>query len=505
MVKEEGGSVRITLPLRCVLLLLCCLGLMGSCKKGGSGNSSPGGPDSTGTPPQNPSFDINSISDTYADVAPFADYMKWGPYNVHDPSIKKIGNTYYCYSTDVGYGITVPAGIQIRKSPDLVQWQYVGWVFSGVPASVAQYISGSGGTPNTGLWAPYIIQVGSELRLYYCLSSSTCKLSAIGLATATNPEGPWTDKGVVISSNCGAAQTNAIDPTVVITPSGDHWMYYGSAYDGVYIVKLDPATGMVLQPGDIGKRIANRGFTNGAYNGNIEGAEIIYNKQVNKYFLFIAYDWLTTKYNTRVAKGDNPDGPFYDYQGQDVNTNVDHIPMIIAPYQFNGHGGWQGTSHCTVFDDGNNHYYIAHQGRPGVDFNYMDLHVRKLFWTADGWSVASPERYAWEGDTTAAQASLIGDWEQIDLNYQVVPGYADQQVSPDFQTSLTLTLAADGSFNGNSGNTWSYAAPWLSLNWTGGRTDKLYVQPGRDWENKKNTIIFTGLNNSGTAVWGKKK
>ena len=28
---------------------------------------------------------------------------------------------------------------------------------------------------------------------------------------------------------------------------------------------------------------------------------------------------------------------------------------------------------------------------------------------------------------------------------------------------------------------------------------------GRDWENKKNSIIFTGLNNVGTAVWGKKK
>ena len=38
-----------------------------------------------------------------------------------------------------------------------------------------------------------------------------------------------------------------------------------------------------------------------------------------------------------------------------------------------------------------------------------------------------------------------------------------------------------------------------------GFTDKVYVQKGRDWENKKNTIIFTGLNNQGTAVWGKKK
>jgi arabinan endo-1,5-alpha-L-arabinosidase len=299
--------------------------------------------------------------------------------------------------------------------------------------------------------------------------------------------------------------TNAIDPTVVITPSGEHWMYYGSAYDGIYVVQLDPATGLTLKAGDVGKRIANRGFTNSIYNGNIEGAEIIYNSALQKYFLFIAYDWLETKYNVRVARGDKPDGPFYDLNGVDVNTNIDHTPMIIAPYQFSGHGGWQGTAHCSVFDDGSGHYFIAHQGRPGVNKYFMDLHVRKLFWTSDGWPVASPERYAWEGDSTIAQTSLVGDWEEIDLGYRVVPGYANEQVSPDFQVAVPLSLAADGTFNGSGSNKWSYTAPWLTLSWSSGRADQLFVQAGRDWENKKATIIFTGLNKDGMAVWGKKK
>lgn len=486
--------------MRYLLYLLLLAGF--ACKKGPAPASHAADTTTTTT---SPPFDINSIEDTYADVAPLTDYAQWGPYNVHDPSIKKINGEYYCYSTDVAYGATPPAGIQVRKSADLVQWQFVGWAFNGIPSIVSQYISSAGGTPNAGLWAPYIIQSGSELRLYYCLSSTTCKLSAIGLATATNSEGPWTQRGLVVTSSCPQTMTNAIDPTVLITSGGQQYMYYGSAYDGIYIVQLDPSTGLTLTPGDIGKRIANRGFTNGQYNGNIEGAEIIYQPNLQQYFLFIAYDWLTTKYNVRVARANNPTGPFYDYNGVDVNTNIDHIPMIIAPYQFNGHGGWQGTSHCTVFDDGAGHYYIAHQGRPGVDFNYMDLHVRKLFWTPDGWPVASPERYAWEGDSTVVASALTGNWEQIDLNYQVVPGYADQQVSPDFQTSTTLSIAADGSFNGSSANTWTYTAPWLTLQYGTGRNDKLFVQPGRDWENKKSTIIFSGLNNTGTATWGKKE
>lgn len=449
-------------------------------------------------------FDINSIEDTYADVAPFTDYPEWGPYNVHDPSIKKFGNTYYCYSTDVAFGFTPRLGIQVRKSPDLVQWTFVGWVFDALPPLGAAYITQNGGTPNQALWAPYIIQVGSEYRLYYSLASGTSKLSVIGLAVGSSPEGPWQERGVVVGSTSGLSITNAIDPTVVVTPTGDEWMYYGSAFDGIYALQLDPTTGLALTPGDKGKRIANRGFTNGVYNGNIEGAEIIYHPGLKRYYLFIAYDWLETKYNVRAAWGTNPQGPFYDFNGQDVNTNMDHIPMIIAPYRFNGHGGWQGTAHCTVFDDGNGQYYIAHQGRPGVDFYYMDLHVRKLFWTPGGWPLASPERYAWENNDTVPVAQLAGTWEQIDLNYQVVPGYQAEQVSPDFQTSVPLTLAADGTFNGTPSDTWSYTGPWLVLRWQGGRTDTLFVQAGRDWENKESTIIFTGLNNSGTAVWGKK-
>src|SRR6478672_2353630 len=80
---------------------------MVSCSKE---NSNPvKGPDSTGsTKPVIPAFDIDKINDTYADVSAFDLYPLWGPYNVHDPSIYNNGDYYYCYSTDVGFGIDVP-------------------------------------------------------------------------------------------------------------------------------------------------------------------------------------------------------------------------------------------------------------------------------------------------------------------------------------------------------------------------------------------------------------
>ena len=452
-------------------------------------------------------FDINTIEDTYADVAPFNYYSKWGSYNVHDPTIKKFGDYYYCYCTDVGYGITVRSGIQIRKSKDLVQWTFVGWVFSELPAKGSAYIKQMGGLPFDALWAPYVMKVGNVYRLYYSLSSAVARLSVIGLATASSPTGPWTEQGLVVTSaNDGSQQTNAIDPTVITTPGGEQYMYYGSAWDGIYILKLDPATGLTANSGDKGTRIANRGFTNGKYNGNIEGAEVIYNADLKKYYLFIAYDWLQTKYNTRVCRADNPTGPYNDFNGNDANTNVDHGPMILAPYQFTGHGGWQGTSHVSVFDDSNGQFFIAHQARPGVNSYYMDLHVRKLFWTTDGWPVTSPERYAWESNATVSNDSIAGTWDYISLDYNIVPGYSAEQTSPDLQVATSLIINANGTINGDAGSTWTYNAPWLQINWSNGNKDKVFVQKGHDWEKtgRPVTVIFTGLNNKGTAVWGKK-
>jgi arabinan endo-1,5-alpha-L-arabinosidase len=421
----------------------------------------------------------------------------------------KIGDYFYCFSTDVAYGTTVRPGIQIRKSKGLVQWQFAGWVFNSLPAMGAAFITQAGGTPNQSLWAPYIMKVNNQYRLYYSLSSATPRLSVIGLATATAPEGPWTEQGLVVTSRNDflVTQTNAIDPTVVVTPQGEHWMYYGSAFDGIYVLKLDAATGLAATSGDKGKRIARRGFTNGMVNGNIEGAEIIYNSSQNKYYLFMAYDWLETKYNVRVGRAVSPQGPFYDFNGKDLNTEEDNIPMILAPYQFQGHGGWQGTAHCSVFRDGSGQYYMAHQGRPAIDKYFMDLHVRKIFWTTDGWPVVSPERYANTPQNTIKPTDLAGDWEQITLGYRVVPGYAAEQTSPDLQVATTITLNADGKINNDAANTWTYSAPWLQLKWNNGaNTCNLYIYWERDWENKKSaTLVSTGLDNAGTAVWGKKK
>ncbi|SDM31376.1 arabinan endo-1,5-alpha-L-arabinosidase [Catalinimonas alkaloidigena] len=475
------------------------LGMVWSCK--------PEEPAPTPTPTPNPppdTFDINDITDTYPNLVDFQFYRQWGPYNVHDPSILDDGEYFYCYSTDASFGNTSERfGLQIRRSKDLIEWQFVGWAWNGLPPQGANYIRGQGTEPFQSLWAPYILKVGSEYRLYYSLSSEVHKLSAIGLLTATSPEGPWTERGLAVTSRTSLPMTNAIDPSVLTAPDGRQWMYYGSAYDGIYVVELDPATGLAKTQNDKGHRIAQRGFTGGRINGNIEGPEIIYHPEQQKYYLFIAYDWLETKYNVRVGRADSPEGPFLDFNGVDLNGEEDNGPMILAPYQFEGHPGWQGVSHCAVWHrDGQ--YYLAHQGRPVENAFYMVLHVRKVFWTEDGWPVVSPERYAGVAQTAIETSELAGNWEQIAFGYRVVPGYAEEQTSPDLQTAVTLTLEAGGTINGETGSAWTYEAPWLTLTTSAGTT-KVYVARGRDWENQRETLVFSGLEADGTARWGKQK
>ncbi|MDF1572961.1 MAG: arabinan endo-1,5-alpha-L-arabinosidase [Bacteroidales bacterium] len=447
-------------------------------------------------------IDFSKLTDTYWDVTSQDDADEWGIHNVHDPVIRKFGNYFYCYSTDVGFGINVRLGHQIRRSENLVEWEFVGWVFESLPPKGKAYIESIGATPNNSLWAPSVVEVDGTYRLYYSLASNIGLKSCIGLAISDDPQYGWKEVDVVVGTNNTYTATNGIDPSVIITSEGEHWMTYGSSWDGIYLVQLDPSTGLTLKSGDRGKRIAHRGFTGGKVNGNIEGPELIYQPEFDMYYLFIAYDWLSTKYNVRVGRSEHVEGPYFDMSGNDLNVKTDNYPMIIAPYRFDGHSGWQGVGHCTVFDD-DGQYYIAHQARPGENMFFMNLHVRQLFWTEDGWPVASPERYAAQPLREFDAFDIIGEWEMIDFGYRVVPGFDAEQTSPDFQTSEPLRLNDDWTIN-DTDDKWEYNHPWLRMNLDGKAVD-VHVSVGRDWENfVDSTLVFTGNNRDGMPLWAKK-
>jgi len=58
-------------------------------------------------------------------------------------------------------------------------------------------------------------------------------------------------------------------------------------------------------------------------------------------------------------------------------------------------------------------YFMAHQGRLSPQNQLMVLHIRQLFFTPEGWPVASPERYAGTASRQFSKEDLVGEWEII--------------------------------------------------------------------------------------------
>jgi arabinan endo-1,5-alpha-L-arabinosidase len=487
----------------------------------------------------------NPWADDYTAFIPMEQRDHWGTYNVHDPSCRKVGDAYYMYSTDAilmpppprpqdgqrpdsvkPKRQEMPGFIQVRRSTDLVNWTFVGWAFPEIPAAAKQWVQEQNdGRGAYNIWAPYMIPAGDKFRLYYCVSAFGKNTSYIGLAESTSPEGPWTQVGCVVKTATQDAM-NAIDPSILADPkTGRWWMHYGSYFGGLYCVELDPATGLTKTPDDQGHLIARRANYR---QDNQEAPEIIYQPKTDKYYLFTSYDPLMTTYNVRVGYADSPEGPFYDFSGVNLADTVDHRPVLTAPYRFQNHSGWAGTGHCGLIDAGDGRYFMCHQGRLSPTHEMMDLHVREVFFTDNGWPVVSPERYAGSEPRTFQTDDLAGQWEIIRIVApkhprqleagQILggegglrPGEQAYSKLYELKTDGTFVLQAEGTApraddNAADGGQWSFNSrkQQLTLHLEGETIGQLIVFAGHDWENERETVLFTGLDADGCSVWGKR-
>jgi arabinan endo-1,5-alpha-L-arabinosidase len=127
--------------------------------------------------------------------------------------------------------------IPMLSSADLVNWTYEGDAFSSRP----EYA-----TSDAGLWAPEIVyhaETGQYL-LYYTVTNTTFPGggSAIGVATAPTPLGPWNHAAAPAVEPhaaycCPDSRRWVYDPEVLRT-DGPDYIYYGSYFGGISIRQL---------------------------------------------------------------------------------------------------------------------------------------------------------------------------------------------------------------------------------------------------------------------------
>lgn len=294
---------------------------------------------------------------------------------IHDPSIAVLDNGLVSFATGVE-GASDGGTIRTKASPDGIDWHETGALPGGLPA----WISAELGFTPKNIWAPSVYDRDGTHYLYYSVSSFGKNSSAIGLMTnpaldAANPVAGWVDQGLVFRSRPGD-NFNAIDPFRIDTSAGSY-LAFGSFWDGIRLIELDPLTGKPL-PQATPLPIASRG------GGAIEAPAIV--EHDGQFYLFVSFDnccrGIASTYRIMVGRADALTGPYIDAQGTPM-LKGGGTELLKSKDRYRGPGGQE------VFE---------RDGAPWLAFHYYDrdqggtpkLYLAPIRWSADGWPVIEP-------------------------------------------------------------------------------------------------------------------
>lgn len=297
--------------------------------------------------------------------------------DVHDPVMAKEDGVYYMFTTGMGIGM--------MSSTDLKEWKQEKAPLDPIPAWASELVPAYRGHT----WAPDIIKVGDNWYLYYSCSTFGKNISAIGVATnkTLNPNSPdykWTDLGMVIRSQPGINDWNAIDPNVVIDENGTPWMTFGSFWDGIQLVQLaDDMKTIIGEPVTIARRRPAESVAHGNETANtnaIEAPFLVYHD--GWYYLFVSYDFcckgLASNYKTAVGRSKSITGPYVDEEGNAMTECGGEVLVASSPE-------YSGVGHCSVYNYDGKWYFVAH-GYDKRERGASKLFLRELHWK-DGWPV----------------------------------------------------------------------------------------------------------------------
>lgn len=291
---------------------------------------------------------------------------------IHDPTIAVLEDGFASFATGVE-GARDGGQIRTKTSPDGIDWQESG----ALPGKMPAWVTDIFGYPPKNIWAPSVTEHDGTHYMYYSASSFGNNTSVIGLMTnddlsAADPTAGWVDQGLVLQS-VETDDFNAIDPFRVDV--GDRaWLTYGSYWQGIRLVEIDPTSGMV-------KDGAEASFIASRDGDAIEAPAIL--EHDGKFYLFVSFDaccrGVASTYRIMVGRADAIEGPYLDRDGQPM-LEGGGTELVATQGRFIGPGGQE------VFQrDGQPwlvfHFYNQMQG------GTPNLYLTPLSFDADGWPV----------------------------------------------------------------------------------------------------------------------
>ena len=271
------------------------------------------------------------------------------PFDFPDPDVIVVGNTYYAYATN-----SVAGNIQIIDSTDLTHWTVVGNALPSLPAWA---------TPNL-TWAPSVAAIGGQYVLFYAVDPTGSTTDCISVATATQPQGPFTDSSSA-PLECQNGLGGSIDPSSFIDANGSLYLVWKSGGPGtsrIWSQQLAPS-GTSFAPGTNPTLLLTPDQS--WEGGTVEAPDLV--EAGGHYDLFFSgNDWNSANYAVGVARCAGPLGPCADASAS---------PILASGTGMAGPGGE------SVFADTSGSFWIVfHAWIPGaVGFpNSRSLYLRRL-------------------------------------------------------------------------------------------------------------------------------
>ncbi len=459
-------------------------------------------------------------------AAPAQTPVTFANVSVHDPSVVRVDGTFYVFGSHLA----------AARSTDLVNWTKIADgataanpLFADVTKQLAETFAWA---QSATLWAPDVIKLDDgRYYFYYNACKGDSPRSALGVAVADKIEGPYVNKQVILKSGmwgeAGADGTiydavkhpNVVDPQVFRDKDNGLWMIYGSYSGGIFILRMDPATGLPLAGQGYGRHLL------GGNHARIEGAYVQYSPESGYYYLFTSFGGLDANgaYNVRVARSRTPDGPYVDAKGTDMATVksdpakplfddasiAPHGQKLMGNHQFALAAGETGTApgyvspghNSTYYDPATKQYFIIFHTRFPGQGELHEVRVHEMFINEDDWPVVAPFRYvplsraAGTPSPVVAAADVAGSYKLVNHG---------KDISATIRPSQAITLAADGKVAGAVTGTWTHkGANRIALAVDG--TAAVYNGVlSRQYNTNANafTVTFSAQNADGVSLWG---
>lgn len=345
-----------------------------------------------------------------------------------DPSIIRVGEEYWATVTT---GTWAPHYAMLR-SRDLVNWRTAGYIFRERPAWI-----------KSDFWAPELVHDNGRFFVYYTArrdeGPKKVGTLCVAVATATAPEGPYTDRGPLACEIKERKSVGSIDAAFVRDEKGEPYLVWKA--DG-NDAEPDEPTSIFAQPlSEDGTKLLGK-------RKEILRNTAAWERHVTEGSFFVRRgEWLYHFYSGNACCG----------RGCEYALGVARAKKLLGPWEKNpsnpivaANPDWQCPGHGSIVStpDGRD-FLLYHSYRKRRDtFNVgREAILDEVKWGADGW----PTINAGRGPSSNAPAPLgVSETEAA----EVFDDFDAAQLAPEWQWPMNARQSARVELN---------AGGWLAL------------------------------------------